>query len=184
MSWILCAVSVFTSAAISVDRLLALLLGLRYRHVVTLRRVHVAIICFWLIGALAAWTRMQRIYLAYKGTICIVIFKLFLVTTIFSYTKIHLRLRHQQAQLHNNVPQGQIAIGGEFPLNIAKYKKTISSPGGVGGGTWSMFGYRGAAKGLKSWPCLGQKYSKNPTLCRTTASISRACLGLVTKFTL
>ena len=27
-------------------------------------------------------------------------------------------------------------------------------------GTWPMFEYRGAAKGLKSWPCLGQKYSK------------------------
>ena len=41
-NWILCAVSVLTLTAISVDRLLALLLGLRYRHVVTLRRVRVA----------------------------------------------------------------------------------------------------------------------------------------------
>ena len=39
--WCLCGVSILTSTAISVDRLLALLLGLRYRHVVTLRRVHV-----------------------------------------------------------------------------------------------------------------------------------------------
>ena len=37
-SCILCAVSLLTLTAISVDRLLALLLGLRYRHVVTLRR--------------------------------------------------------------------------------------------------------------------------------------------------
>ena len=55
---------------------------------------------------------------------------------------------------------------------------------GRGGGTWPMFGYRGAAEGLKSWPCLGQGYAKNPTLCRTTASISRPCLGQVTKCTL
>ena len=34
----LCAVSLLTSTAISVDRLLALLLGLRYRQVVTVRR--------------------------------------------------------------------------------------------------------------------------------------------------
>ena len=34
-NWILCAVSVLTLTAISVDRLLALLLGLRYRHVMT-----------------------------------------------------------------------------------------------------------------------------------------------------
>ena len=34
-----CGVSVFTSTALSVDRLLALFLGLRYRHVVTLKRI-------------------------------------------------------------------------------------------------------------------------------------------------
>ena len=52
------------------------------------------------------------------------------------------------------------------------------------GGTWPMFGYRGAAERLKSWPCLGQEYAKNPTLRRTTASISLPCLGQVTKCTL
>ena len=124
LSWCLCAVSILTSVAISVDRLLALLLGLRYRHVVILRRVRVVIICIWLIGALAGWTRQQRVDLAYKGAF--VILTLSLVTTIFSYTKIHLKLRHQQAQLHNNVPQGPIAIGGGIPLNVARYKKTVS----------------------------------------------------------
>ena len=47
-----------------------------------------------------------------------------------------------------------------------------------------MFGCMGTAKGLKSRPCLGQEYAKNPTLCRTTACISRPCLGQVTKGTL
>ena len=126
LSWILCAVSLLTSAAISVDRLLALLLGLRYRHVVTLRRVHGAIICFWLIGASTGWSRMPSINWAYKGTFVIV--TLSLVTVIFCYTMIHLKLRHHwQAQLHNNVPQGPIANGGGFPLNMARYKKTVSS---------------------------------------------------------
>ena len=55
--WMLCTVSVSTSVAISVDRLLALLLGLRYRHGVTLRRVCVVIICLWIIGALMDWSR-------------------------------------------------------------------------------------------------------------------------------
>ena len=127
LSWCLCGVSILTSAAVSVDRLLTLFLGLRYRHVVTLRRVHGVIICFWTIGALSGWTRMQSINLAYKGTV--VILTLCLVTVIFCYTMIHLKLRRQQAQLrvHNNVPQGPIAIGGEIPLNIARYKKTVSS---------------------------------------------------------
>ena len=38
-SFIFCQVSISTSTAISVDRLLALFLGLRYRHFVTSRRV-------------------------------------------------------------------------------------------------------------------------------------------------
>ena len=46
---VLVAVSILTSAAISVDRLLALLLGLRYRHV-TLGRVRVIIACVWFIA--------------------------------------------------------------------------------------------------------------------------------------
>ena len=124
-NWCLCGVSIFTSVAISVDRLLALLLGLRYRHVVTLRRARVVIICFWLMGALAVWTHMQRTRLAYRGASAI--FALCLATTIFCYTLIHLKLRHQQAQLQSNVSQGPIAMGGGIPLNIARYKKTLSS---------------------------------------------------------
>ena len=45
-SFVLCTASILTTTAISVDRLLALLLGLRYRHVVTLRRVRAVMICF------------------------------------------------------------------------------------------------------------------------------------------
>jgi len=45
-AWLLCGVPDLTSTGIGVDRLLVLLLGLGYRHFVTLRRVRVAIICF------------------------------------------------------------------------------------------------------------------------------------------
>ena len=50
LSFALSEVSVFTSTAISVDRFLALKKGVRYRQVVSLRRVRTAITCFWLIG--------------------------------------------------------------------------------------------------------------------------------------
>ena len=118
-----CEGSILTSSAISVDRLLALLLGLRYRHVVTLRRVWVVIICFWLIGASSVPIRMWRKYIVLKEVFVVII--LSLVTSIFSYTKIHLTLRHQQAQIQNHV-QGQ-PNGGGIPLNIARYKKTVSN---------------------------------------------------------
>ena len=50
LSFALCGISVLTSTAISVDRFLALKMGVRYRQVVSLRRVRTAITCFWLIG--------------------------------------------------------------------------------------------------------------------------------------
>ena len=124
-SWILCAVSVLTSTAISVDRLLALLLGLRYRHVVTLRRVRVVIICVWLIGVLAGSTRMWRRDVALTQG-CVVII-LSLVTSILSYLKIHLKLRHQQVRVQSTVSREPTSNSGEIPLNIARYKRTVSS---------------------------------------------------------
>ena len=45
-----CGFSLLTATAISVDRLLALVLGLRYRHTVTLRRVRCLVVCFILTG--------------------------------------------------------------------------------------------------------------------------------------
>ena len=44
----LCGVSLFTMAAISVDRLLAMLLGLRYKEIVTLRRTHIILAIVWI----------------------------------------------------------------------------------------------------------------------------------------
>ncbi|XP_078342958.1 adenosine receptor A3-like [Oculina patagonica] len=123
-AFILCGVSVFTSTAISVDRLLALLLGLRYRHTVTLRRVRVVITCFWLFAASVGWLRVWNGDIAIK--VASVVLILCLVTSIFCNTRIHLKLRHQQAQVQNNVPHGQ-QNGEGLPLNIARYKKTVSS---------------------------------------------------------
>ena len=47
---VLCGVSLATSAAISVDRLLALFLGLNYRYVATLRRVRGVLVFIWFIN--------------------------------------------------------------------------------------------------------------------------------------
>ena len=124
LGWTLCGISILTSTAISVDRLLALLLGLRYRHVVTLMRVSVVIICFWLISASVGLIWIMRNDIAF--TLASVLLTLCLITSIFCYTRIHIKLQHHQAQVRNIVPQGQ-PNGGEIPLNIARYKKTVSS---------------------------------------------------------
>ena len=114
---ILCKVSVLTLTAISVDRLLALLLGLRYRQVVTLRRVRVVIICFWLIGTSLGSIRWWRKDITFLLASTIMI--LSLLTSIFCYTRIHLKLRHHVLQEQAN--------GGGIPLHIARFKKTVSS---------------------------------------------------------
>ena len=125
-SLVLCGVSIFTSTAISVDRLLALLLGLRYRGFVTLKRVRVAIICFWLTGVSAALLYVLLGYLIGMG-IALVFGFLCAVISIFSYTKIFLKLRNHQAQVcENYAHQGQTS-GRGIPLNISRYKKTVSS---------------------------------------------------------
>ena len=125
-SIILCEVSIFTSTAISVDRLLALLLGLRYRHVVTLRRVCVLLTCFWLTSISIAliynfWSRSFSLFIG-SGLIALSV-----VISIFSYTRVFFKLRQHQAQVqgvHQGQPNGE---GMLISLNITGYKKTVSS---------------------------------------------------------
>ncbi len=123
-SFTLCEVSVFISTAISVDRLLALLLGLGYRHVVTLKRIRAVIISFGLLGISCG-----SLYLVFPvnssivRTVAFAFVILSLVISVFSYT-IYLKLRHHQIQVHAH--QGQ-PNGGRIPLNIARYKKSVSS---------------------------------------------------------
>ena len=124
-SFILCGVSVFTSTAISVDRLLALLLGFRYRHVVTLKRVLAQIICFWLAGICAGlvyfWSTRITLSAVFSSLI------LSLAISIFSYTKIFLTLRRHQIQIQEHDYDQRQPNGAGIPLNIARYKKTVSS---------------------------------------------------------
>ena len=120
--FILCGVSVLTSTAISVDRLLALLLRLRYRHVVTLTRTRALIACLFATsvssGSINLWNKsISRIAVDMFGVICLII-------SIFCYVKIYLTLRQQQSRVL--FKQREPNEGGT-PLNIARYKKTVSS---------------------------------------------------------
>ena len=119
-----CGVSVFASTALSVDRLLALFLGLRYRHVVTLKRVRAVLACGCLVLLLIMLVRNFRAKTA--RIIMIIFLALCLIISVFSYTKIVLRLRQHQSSVQDNVQQGQ-ANTGEMPLNLERYKKTVVS---------------------------------------------------------
>ena len=51
---VLISVSLMTMTAISVDRLLALLLGLRYKQIVTLKRTYIIVTTFWVFTLVAS----------------------------------------------------------------------------------------------------------------------------------
>lgn len=121
---ILCGASLSTTTAISVDRLLALLLGLRYRQVVTVRRVMALVVTIWLssilIAAVVYYSYLITLGMASAGLVlCIVI-------STFCYTKIYHTLRLYRAQVQDQGNQGQ-RNGEGSQLNKARYKKTVST---------------------------------------------------------
>ena len=116
---LLCSVSLLALTAIGVDRLIALLLGLRYRQVVTKKRTCSTVCASWVVSFAGAtmffWKYEASLLYAAIGTItCLVIL-------IFSYTKIFLTLRHHQSSVQN----GFFHANSTAPLNIARYKKAV-----------------------------------------------------------
>ena len=119
---IFCGVSGLTLTAISVDRLLALLLGLRYKHVVTLKRTYVIVVILWIFSALFSVIRFWNLSITLLSHIIGI--TLCLIISIFSYTMIFVTLRHHQNQVHDHV---QLEPNETNELNIARYKKAVST---------------------------------------------------------
>ena len=96
MGSIQAGVSLYTVTAISVDRLLALLLGLRYKRVVTLRKVCFFLVTFCLISTAVAIVRFHNLSIAMAiGSIQRVLNK---AASTFCYMKIFVTLRHHQTK--------------------------------------------------------------------------------------
>ena len=123
-STILCGVSLLTTTVISVDRLLALLLGLRYRTFITLRRARFVITCIWVMMATIAMIGLWKADVFNKVTSVMTV--LSLITSMSSYAKIYLTLRKHQTQIQKDSTHGQPYVVG-FAGNIARYRKTVSS---------------------------------------------------------
>ena len=130
LNFTFCGFSLTIATVICVDRLLALLLGLRYKHRVTLRRVRCLVVCRLLFLIVIGF-----IYSLYSRSLAdsvgfvVIITSFFL--SVFSHTKIFLKLRQHQAQVRRqHVGHGE-ANGGEIPLNIEQFKKIVSTIAGV-----------------------------------------------------
>ena len=123
LSYTLCGFSLTTATAISVGRLLALSLGLRYRHTVTLRRVRCLVVCLLLAAMVIGF--IYSLYskdFANSAGFVVIVTSLFL--SVLSHVKIFLKLRQHQAGVRQRVGHEQ-AIGRGIPLNIKRYKKTV-----------------------------------------------------------
>ena len=115
-------IPLFSLTAISVDRLLALLLGLRYKRIVTLKRIYSILALFWVASLISAPFyilnhRISTWYSSIAVSSCLVI-------SIASYKKIFCALRHHQAQVQDHVQQQP---GQPNALNMARYRKAEHS---------------------------------------------------------
>ena len=121
-SFTLCEVSLFTMAAISVDRLLAMLLGLRYKEIVTLRRTYIIFAIFWIVSLLSG----LFFHLNYRVTfwLSFTAAPLCLVISIASYTKIFRAISHHQAQIQDYAQQQPSQPNA---LIMARYRKAVYS---------------------------------------------------------
>ena len=117
-----CGVSLGTITAISIDRPLALLLGLRYKQTVTLKRTNIILAAIWVLSGVAALCYILdyriNLWYGYIGVpSCLLI-------SIVSYTKIFHTLVHHQAQVQVHV---RLQSSQPNSLNISRYRKAVYS---------------------------------------------------------
>ena len=121
-SCILCGESISVLTAISVDRLLALLLRLRYRQVVTLPRVRLFLVFSWFMNFAFSLTYLWNKHYFFLGGCGWILLCLSISTCC--YTKIYLTLRTHQAQIRDLFHGENV---GTSRINMTRYKKTVSS---------------------------------------------------------
>ena len=120
---IFCGVTLLTVTAISFDRLLALLLRLRYRQLVTLKRTYLIVTALWIVPVVCTtmhlWnSQVTTWYISILTSLC-------LILSAASFGKIFHALRHQQIHVQNQFHQGQSHEAN--PFNMARYRKAVSS---------------------------------------------------------
>ena len=122
-SYVLCSVSLATMTVISVDRLLALLLGLRYKEIVTLSRTYIILATVWVVSLVAGLFSYlnHNIITSWYGFIGV---SSCLVISIASYTKIFRTLSHHQAQVQDHFQQQPSQPNA---MNMAGYRKALYS---------------------------------------------------------
>ena len=129
-TYLLCGVSLMTVCAISVDRLLALLTGTRYRHVVTLTRVRISLLFLWIFCLSTSITLLLKSSARIYSVISAICIALGLGTSTFCYAKIFVILRGHQKKISGNRDQG--SNNNRFSvtrssINLNQYRRSVST---------------------------------------------------------
>ena len=121
--YLLTCASLLTMTAQSLDRYFALFLLLRYREIVTTKRIVVALVMIWSLAGFFAfsWLWSAKLYSFLSG---VIIFTTFPIISLL-YVKIYRGLRHQHGNRVRDQAQAQPCA--EHALNIARFKKSASS---------------------------------------------------------
>ena len=119
--WITSGVSFITLSAISVDRLLALILHLRYKNIITVRRVIIAVIVVWLVCSIVTilkfWVQ-NWIIIAVCTNLSAAVLIAFCTGKIFRIARRHeRRIKEQNVAITLNP-----SLAGDF--NVRKCKKS------------------------------------------------------------
>ena len=119
-AYIFFLVTLMTMTAISVDRLLALMLGLRYKQIVTLKRTYIILTTFWAFNLVVILSGFfhHPIILSYSS----LVISFCLVISLASCAKIFCILRYHQAQVRDQQPASQTNT-----LNMARFRKGVYS---------------------------------------------------------
>ena len=117
-AYVLLLVTLMTMTAISVDRLLAVMLGLRYKQIVTLKRTYIILTAFWVFTLVASLSGFFHHPIIFLYSSLVVSFCL--VISLASYANIFCILRYHQAQVRDQQPTSQTNT-----LNMARFRKAV-----------------------------------------------------------
>lgn len=122
IAFTLVLVSLVTLTAISLDRYLALSLGLRYRQVVTLKRTYIVVAITWIKSTFVAalYPIDFRITISYGY----IVIPLCVIVSFVSYIRIFQALRHRSNEVQDLVQHRNSQTN---PLNIVRYRKAVNS---------------------------------------------------------
>lgn len=128
VAYYFCSVSFATMTAISIERYLALRLGMRYRLVVTVTKVALALLFIWIGSAVWAISRMWNIRINKLSGLTIGF--LSIVVTSSCYFRIYRTLRVLNTRISSHkAPRTR----PRYVLNMALYRRSVNSMLGVFG---------------------------------------------------